>query len=62
MNDKEEQFLNDWPDGTPKSFGNDFTAHWDSSPEEDIKMAKILVPPKSVAAPKFDFSAWAEIT
>lgn len=21
--------LNDWPDGTPKSFGNAFTAHFD---------------------------------
>lgn len=22
-------FLGDWPDGTPKSFGNAFTEHWD---------------------------------
>lgn len=22
------RFLNDWEDGTPKSFGNDFTAQW----------------------------------
>jgi hypothetical protein len=24
--------LNDWPDGTPKSFGTDFTAHHDGQP------------------------------
>lgn len=26
------EMLNDWPDGTPKSFGNVFTAHWHSAP------------------------------
>lgn len=25
-------FLNDWPDGTPKIFGNGFTAHMDGRP------------------------------
>jgi hypothetical protein len=30
--DPEERFLNDWPDGTKKSFGTAFTAHWDSDP------------------------------
>jgi hypothetical protein len=29
MMDEEERLLNDWPDGTPKSFNNEFTAHWD---------------------------------
>ena len=28
---EEERMLNDWDDGTPKSFGNDFTAHWDGA-------------------------------
>ena len=27
-----ESFLNDWPDGTPKSFGNGFTEHMDGQP------------------------------
>lgn len=26
---EEERMLNDWEDGTPKSFGNAFTEHWD---------------------------------
>lgn len=27
-----EDFLNDWPDGTPKSFGTAFTGHMDGQP------------------------------
>lgn len=39
--DEEERFLNDWPDGTSKSFGNNFTKHWDVS-EKEMQEAKRL--------------------
>ena len=29
--DQEEDFLNDWPCGTPKSFGSSFTGHLDGN-------------------------------
>lgn len=37
--DLEERFLNNWPDGTTKSFGNAFTAFWDV-PEEVLSAAR----------------------
>jgi hypothetical protein len=37
--DAEEQMLNDWEDGTPKSFGNAFTEHWDGAHSQMMTQA-----------------------
>lgn len=34
-------FLNDWPDGTPKSFGNGFTLHWHAVPAPVVRIRKV---------------------
>ena len=37
--DEEERMLNDWEDGTPKSFNNAFTEHWDGENSQMVSVA-----------------------
>ena len=47
-------WMNDWPCGTKKSFGNAFTSHFDGSPtvltKKDIKTEKLSIAQSMVVA------------